>query len=411
MTDIVSQFFSENFYSGFRITQIGFDQSGSIIIHLEPPEDYPQCPHCHARCTVVNQYRKRVVRDSSILCKKVILEVVYRTLRCTHCNRVGTEKIDFLSDNGFRVSRRLEMEVIEDLERAGSIKDTSERTGLKWDNCKDIHKYYLKSSLYFDLGDASILAIDEFSIRRGHIQATVVIDIRTRRVIWVGYGKSVAQVSDFFKKCGTEGCKQLKAVAMDQNAGFAKCVEKYCPNAKVVYDQFHLISNFGRMVISAIRIRLSNQCEENGNKDAASLLKGSNSLLLTRNSRLPDNRRTKFDDILKFYTDLNKANELNELLPEIFQSTSKEEAEKLWSAWYKLASESNGEEITKFAETQNENYKDGITNAGIYHIGTSVLEGINNKINVFKRVAFGFRDFDYFFLRIMDAFRGKPDFA
>lgn len=70
MNDIVSQFFSENFYSGFRITQIGFDQSGSIIIHLEPPEDYPECPHCHARCTVVNQYRKRVVRDSSILSKR-----------------------------------------------------------------------------------------------------------------------------------------------------------------------------------------------------------------------------------------------------------------------------------------------------------------------------------------------------
>lgn len=52
-----------------------------------------------------------------------------------------------------------------------------------------------------------------------------------------------------------------------------------------------------------------------------------------------------------------------------------------------------------------------ITNAGIYHIGTSVLEGINNKIKVIKRVAFGFRDFDYFFLRIMDAFRGKPAFA
>ena len=75
-----------------------------------------------------------------------------------------------------------------------------------------------------------------------------------------------------------------------------------------------------------------------------------------------------------------------QLLPEIFQSTSKEEAEKLWDAWYKLASESNVKEITKFAETQNENYKD-------------------------KRVAFGFRDFDYFFLRIMDAFRGKPAFA
>lgn len=90
----------------------------------------------------------------------------------------------------------------------------------------------------------------------------------------------------------------------------------------------------------------------NGNKEDASLLKGSRFLLLTRNSRLPDNRRTKLDDILNFYTDLNKANELKELLPEIFQSTSKEDAEKLWSAWYKLASESNVEEITKFAETQ-----------------------------------------------------------
>ena len=117
------------------------------------------------------------------------------------------------------------------------------------------------------------------------------------------------------------------------------------------------------------------------------------------------------DDILKFYTDLNKANELKEVLPEIFQSTSKEEAEKLWTALYKLASESNVEEITKFAETQNENYKDVITNAGIYHIGISVLEGINNEIKVIKRVAFGSRDFDYFFLRIMDAFRGKPAFA
>lgn len=75
----------------------------------------------------MNQYRKRVVRDSSILSKKVILEVVYRTLRCTHCNRVGTEKIDFLSDNGFRVSRRLEMEVIEDLEREQALSKTHQK--------------------------------------------------------------------------------------------------------------------------------------------------------------------------------------------------------------------------------------------------------------------------------------------
>ena len=59
----------------------------------------------------------------------------------------------------------------------------------------------------------------------------------------------------------------------------------------------------------------------------------------------------------------------------------------------------------KFAKSQNDHYRDGITNAGIYHIRTSVLEGINNKIKVLKRVACGYRD--YFFLRIRSAFRGK----
>ncbi|MBQ9221963.1 transposase, partial [Succinivibrio sp.] len=79
----------------------------------------------------------------------------------------------------------------------------------------------------------------------------------------------------------------------------------------------------------------------------------------------------------------------------------------LWTEWVRLALSSGVEEIMKFAKSQNVHYRDGITNAGIYHIRTSVLEGINNKIKVLKRVAYGYRDLDYFFLRIRSAFRGK----
>ena len=87
--------------------------------------------------------------------------------------------------------------------------------------------------------------------------------------------------------------------------------------------------------------------------------------------------------------------------------TSKEESESLWDEWVRLALQSKVQEITKFAKVQNRRYRDGITNSGIYRIRTSVLEGINNKIKVLKRFAYGFRDLEYFFLRIMNSFRGN----
>lgn len=100
------------------------------------------------------------------------------------------------------------------------------------------------------------------------------------------------------------------------------------------------------------------------------------------------------------------ANELKELLPEVFYANSKEDSERLWDEWVDIALHSEVEEIIRFASNQNKNYRDGSTNSGIYNIRTSVLEGINNKIKVLKRLAYGFRDLDYFFLRIRNAFRG-----
>ena len=69
--------------------------------------------------------------------------------------------------------------------------------------------------------------------------------------------------------------------------------------------------------------------------------------------------------------------------------------------------QSEVDEITRFVKNQNKYYRDGITNSGLYKIRTSILEGINNKIKVLKRVAYGYRDLDYFFLRIMNAFKGN----
>ncbi len=404
--DMVSEFLSKNFFPGFKITKISFTGvEKEMLITLEP-DSLPSCPCCHSNNVVVHEYRVRQVRDDKILGCCVTLEIVYRVIRCNYCSAgYVTENIPFLA-NGFRVTKRVEHTVIQELELASSISDTANRIGISWDTCKNIHKRYLQRTVYFSLDNARYLAIDEFSIQRGHKYATVVVDLETKRVIWVGKGKSITEVNRFFELCGTEGCKQIKAVAMDQNAGFANCVNRFCPNARVVYDLFHMVYNYGRLVVSAIRIRLSNEYLNKGDEKGYNLLKRSRFLLLTRNSKLSEDRKSKLDNILDYYHDLYSANELKELLPEVFQAHSKEDAEKLWQEWVNLALSSKVEEIIKFATSQDKNYRDGITNSGVYHIRTSVLEGINNKIKVLKRVAYGYRDLNYFFLRIRNSFRG-----
>lgn len=404
---MIADFFSENFFPGFKISDISLSKpENEVFIRLEP-NSCPSCPHCHSNDVVVHEYRTKKIRDARILGCLVTLEIVYRVVRCNHCkSRFGTENISFLSER-FRVTKRVESGVIDELEHASSIKDTAYRAGLKWDVCKNIHKRYLKNTIYFSLDKASILAIDEFSIQKGHKYATVVIDVEYRRVLWVCKGKSISEVNRFFRLCGTEGCKQIRAVAMDQNAGFATCVRKYCPNARVVYDLFHMLYNYGRLVISAIRIRLAKKSADSGDEDGYKLLKRSRFLLLTHNANLTAEKKVKLDNILAHHRDLYAANELKELLPEVFKTDSKEKAEKLWDEWVEIAMNSNVPEIKKFAGNQNRHYRDGITNSGIYHIRTSILEGINNKIKVIKRLAYGFRDLDYFFLRIRSAFRGN----
>ena len=373
--NIVTDLLFKKIFPDFNISDFSIDDSSNeITLYLEPSAP-PVCPHCKSHNVVVHEYRKRTIRDDKFFGYAVILIITYRTTKCLYCDNYGTEKVSFISDNA-RVTKRLENTVIDDLERAGSIKDTAARTALKWDTCKKIHKRFLQRTIPFNLGDATHLAIDEFSIRKGHKYATVVVDLDTRRVIWVGEGKKISEVNRFFKLCGVEGCKQIKAVAMDQNAGFASCVNKHCPNAKVVYDLFHMVYNYARLVISAIRLRLSDANKSSNDKKGYSLLKNSRFLLLTHNANLSEEKRLKLKDILSFYHDLYVSCELKELLPEVFHAKSKEKAEILWDEWVRLAMQSNVEEITKFARNQNKYYRDGITNSGIYPIRTSVLEGI-----------------------------------
>ncbi|MEL4881478.1 transposase, partial [Shewanella algae] len=129
------------------------------------------------------------------------------------------------------------------------IKHISQLLGLHWHTIKTIDKRRLAREVTEpDWSRVKRLVMDEFALFKGHRYATVVADADTHQVLWIGEGRSREAIRPFFVKLG-QYCQQIEAVAMDMNTAFDLEVQKHCPQAKVVYDLFHVVAKYGREVI------------------------------------------------------------------------------------------------------------------------------------------------------------------
>lgn len=405
----IQSFCSDFIFPGYNISEVN-KEDDIVHIYLEPL-DSGICKHCGGNNTYVHDYYAREIRDVDFFGMPLIVHLKIRRIVCKYCSHKGIEHISFLSkESHSRYTKRLRDAIINDCEQR-TISDVAKAYHLSRPSIKDIHKEHLQASAAgtFNLGDTTLIGVDEFAIAKHHKYATVVADLETRRVLFVGLGKNIATLNEFFKLCGTEGCKQIKAVAMDQNASYETSVKNHCPNAKVVYDLFHLVSKFGLTVISQIRTRLADDYQKHGQRDMYFEIKGSRWILLGRQNNLNEAAKERLERVLQLNEPLAKAYMLKEQIRDLYFCSSLKEATRRWNLWRDMALESNVAEIMKFAQIQERRYKEGIINSSLFHIGTSIVEGINNKIKVIKRKAYGFRDFEYFALLIKNAFLGKSD--
>ena len=248
------------------------------------------------------------------------------------------------------------------------------------------------------------LIMDEFALFKGHRYATVAIDADTQRVLWIGEGRSRAAVRPFFEWLGREACAGIEAVAMDMNTAMDLEVQRHCPRAHVVYDLFHVVAKFGREVIDRVRVDQANQLGHD--KPARKVIKRSRWLLLRNKANLQDEQALKLDELLQANQPLMTVYLLKDQLKELWYAPSEEEARQRWRDWFNLAISSDLKPVQQFAR-RLKGYLEGMVASANYRMNTSVLEGINNKIKVIKRMAYGYRDSDYFFLKIKAAFPGK----
>lgn len=378
--------------------------SAEVWIELTPDRRAPRrCGGCGRPVGAIHDTSERWVRDLPILGADTWLLVHRVRVLCPTCGP-KVEATDWL-ERYARVTRRL-AESVARLCRVLPVAHVADYYGLNWKTVKAIDKAYLERTLGpVQMAGVTQLAMDEFAIHKGHRYATVVIEPHSRRVLWVGRGRKREDVSVFFDLLGEAGCASIQAVAMDMNAAYEQEVRARCPNAQVVFDLFHVVAKFGREVIDRVRVDEANRLRQD--KPARQVVKGSRWLLLRDRSNLTSRAdRVKLDELLAANRRLMTVYVLMADLKHLWSYTYPGAALRFWKAWYSRAIRSRIDPLKRFARNLKR-YLPGILAHCRYPLNTSVLEGINNKIKVLKRMAYGFRDDTYFFLKIRQAFPGN----
>jgi transposase len=247
-----------------------------------------------------------------------------------------------------------------------------------------------------------LLAVDEIAVHKGHTYLTTVLDLETGRMVWIGADRTKATLLRFFNELTDAQRASIEAVATDMASGYREAVTEACPQAALVYDLFHAVAKFGREVVDRVRVDESKKRDEAGRQ----LIKGSRYLLLKNEENLVGDQRARLDALLAANHNLNIVYILKDQLKEIWTYQRPAWAQRALNQWCALAEASGLSALRTFARNLLR-HAQGILNHCRYPLHTGRLEGINNKIKVIKRMAYGFRDDAYFILKIKGAFPGE----
>jgi transposase len=392
------------------------DPAPRLVLELRAIAGFPKrCSRCGAVVTEVHDVTERRVRDLPVFDWDTWLVFPRARLQCPRCGPT-VEAVPWL-DRYQRMTTRL-AEKIARLAQVLPIKHVATWFGVSWDTVKQLDQRALAARLgpvdAASLAGVRSIAIDEFAIHRGHRYATVIADLITKRVLWVGRGRRREDVRPFFELLGVTGRARLEAVVMDMSGSYAEEVQAQCPAALIVYDLFHVVAKYGREVIDRVRVDETNRLARAGNpnderlRERRRVIKGTRWLLLKNRAHVTRPAdRIRLTELLAANRALFTVYVLKDDLKQLWRFTDVGAARRFWTQWYHRAVRSRIPPLIKFAR-QLAVHLPRILSHCHHPYHTSFLEGVNNKIKVLKRMAYGFRDEEYFFLKIRAAFPGIP---
>jgi transposase len=380
---------------GYRYMKTEYSE-GTIKFHIMQPRKSHRCPVCNSPDVIGRGQNIRRFRTLPIGRKQTFIVLAVPRVGCRACGAVRQVAIDF-AEPRVTYTRSFERYILE-LSRSMTIQDVACHLGVSWDMVKDIQKRDLKQRFSRPrLKDLRQIAIDEISIGSGHRYLTIVLDLESGAVVYVGHGKGGDALLDFWKALRRSRAK-IEAVATDMSPAYIDAVTTHLPEAKLVFDRFHVMKLFNDK-LSELRREMYREIKDGMQKH---VLKGVRWLLLKRPENLDafKNEQKRLEEALRLNHPLATAYYLKEELGEFWEQDDHYDAESFLLDWINRAEASGIRMLIQFAKSLRF-HAFGLLAYYDYPISTGPLEGTNNKIKTMKRQAYGFRDQEFFILKIL----------
>src|SRR6202790_5371752 len=215
---------------------------GKVTFRIEQPRERLCCPQCGGQDVWVRGHAERTFRTVPIGAKPTFVTLDVARVWCPVCDGVRQVKIGF-ADPKKRYTRSFERYAL-DLSRHMTIKDVAEHLQVSWDTIKDIQARSLQRRFGKPkLHKLQQIAIDEIAIGKGHHYLTVVLNLLSGAVVFVGDGKGVEALAPFWRRVRRARAK-IAAVATDLSAAYIRAVRDNLPRAVHVFDHFHVVKLF-----------------------------------------------------------------------------------------------------------------------------------------------------------------------
>jgi transposase len=328
---------------------------------------------------------------------QIYLEIEYRRVDCRVCGKVKTEELKWLAKNPLyskRFANYVGMRC-----REASVQSVAKELNLSWHTVKELEKEYMREVLAkAGTPGPQAIGIDEISVRKGHTYRIVVSDLIRRRVIWFGgKDRSEASMRQFYEWLGPQKTKRIRLAVMDMWKPFRNVAAEQAPQAAILFDKFHVMSHLNDALD---QVRKAEYARLTG-KDRK-YIKGQKYTLLSNRENLSTDGKKALKTLLAANKRLNTAYLLKESFGQMWDYSSEAWARRFFENWRDSLKWQRLEPYEKFAAMIDRHW-DGIA---AYckpenKVSLGFVEGLNNKIRVIQRRAYGLRDEEYLRLKVL----------
>ena len=382
---------------GVRVIDYRIIEGIGIILSLENTKKEVVCPSCGQTTELLHQNNFQTVRDLSFGQQSVYLKVNRRRMRCPHCQNKFTEELEFVRKRRVHTLRFVE-KIIEEVLNS-DIKNVAKRNDLSEQEIETMLKDLGQDLFEEKPVNLKKLGIDEIAVVKGQKNYYVVlVDLEKKKVIGLVEKRTKKEIMKYLEAWGEEVLSKIQEVSIDLWKTYKNIAEELIPQATIVADRFHVMKQVNDE-LDAARRKIKREAQKMKSKSKKEkILSGltkSKYVLLKNQKDLKESEKEKLKEVEKVAPVLTKMHSLKEELRNIFE-TNKNWSEGLLDLadWLKNISEYFPKSFGTIKRWIGEiiAYFDEGTTQGI-------VEGINNKLKLIKRRAFGFRNFDNFQIR------------